>query len=693
MERHRSIRRQNSSPRAESATATGARFDIDSQNYYGSNNTGAGAGYNSDDGLGVGIGLSRSQSGRYVSTTQLRDPLSANANGNGHHYQHQHQISAATIAKDQYLMADPPLDISKYLKLATTAAPDGTRARSLRDRLLLWLMHDGQNTIFLAIWIVLQCLAFTLSCMNYQYSGDFVRTRVLLGWSFVIARAAALVLHINVALILLPMCRTVISWLRTTSLNRVIDFDASTAFHKVIGWSLLVFTLVHTGAHYRNFYIVANQSPNSPSFAYLSLVSGPGLTGHIMLLALFLIIVTAMQRVKNRNFEAFWYTHHLFIVFFAGFSIHGGFCFLRTDRPPYCGAGSSFWKYWLFSGLLYGFERIMREIRARRQTVVTRVVQHPSNVVEIRFKKDGFHYKSGQYIYVNCPEVSLHQWHPFTLTSAPGEDSISIHMRVVGDFTKALATRLGANLLKKNSPEYRRQQMMQRRSHDISTVMRVLPLIQIDGPFGAASEDVFNYEVAFLVGAGIGVTPFASVLKSILFRSIYADGNNGQSGAAVGSASNINLTANNISGSGSDGVSAHPIRLKKVYFVWVCRDISMFEWFQDLLLSIESSDTHHLIEIHSYLTARFDQATVGNLMMNDEAGERDAATGLRSPTNYGRPNFNAIFHALTDRHPATDIGVFFCGNPAMGNTLKMCCRKYNQPEAHGTKFYYNKENF
>lgn len=40
----------------------------------------------------------------------------------------------------------------------------------------------------------------------------------------------------------------------------------------------------------------------------------------------------------------------------------------------------------------------------------------------------------------------------------------------------------------------------------------------MDGPFGTASEDVFQYEVAMLVGAGIGVTPFASILKSIWYK-------------------------------------------------------------------------------------------------------------------------------------------------------------------------------
>jgi len=39
---------------------------------------------------------------------------------------------------------------------------------------------------------------------------------------------------------------------------------------------------------------------------------------------------------------------------------------------------------------------------------------------------------------------------------------------------------------------------------------RTLPRVMVDGPFGTASEDFLNYETILLVGAGIGVTPFAS---------------------------------------------------------------------------------------------------------------------------------------------------------------------------------------
>ena len=50
---------------------------------------------------------------------------------------------------------------------------------------------------------------------------------------------------------------------------------------------------------------------------------------------------------------------------------------------------------------------------------------------------------------------------------------------------------------------------------------RSLSEVMIDGPFGSASEDFQQYEVAILVGAGIGVTPFASILKSIWYRVNY----------------------------------------------------------------------------------------------------------------------------------------------------------------------------
>ena len=51
-----------------------------------------------------------------------------------------------------------------------------------------------------------------------------------------------------------------------------------------------------------------------------------------------------------------------------------------------------------------------------------------------------------------------------------------------------------------------------------SVQREVMPVIKVDGPYGAASEDVFNYSVLILVAAGIGVTPFASIIKTIAIQ-------------------------------------------------------------------------------------------------------------------------------------------------------------------------------
>jgi len=76
------------------------------------------------------------------------------------------------------------------------------------------------------------------------------------------------------------------------------------------------------------------------------------------------------------------------------------------------------------------------------------------------------------------------------------------------------------------------------------------PIFKIDGPFGAASEEVFNgFRTVMLVAGGIGVTPFGSILKSIRYKLE-------KHGQTV---------------------------IEKVYFYWISRDKTSFEWFNEVL--------------------------------------------------------------------------------------------------------------
>ena len=48
----------------------------------------------------------------------------------------------------------------------------------------------------------------------------------------------------------------------------------------------------------------------------------------------------------------------------------------------------------------------------------------------------GFDYKSGQWVRIACLDLGESEYHPFTLTSAPHEDSLSLHIRALGPWTK-----------------------------------------------------------------------------------------------------------------------------------------------------------------------------------------------------------------------------------------------------------------
>ncbi|KAI1088584.1 ferric reductase NAD binding domain-containing protein [Rostrohypoxylon terebratum] len=536
---------------------------------------------------------------------------------------------------------------------------------TMREKFDKWMINEGYRRFFVFVFMVLHAFVFAFGFVNYAVKDNLQVARDTFGPTYMIARSAALVLHVDVAMILLPVCRTFISIARQTPLNGIIQFDKNITFHITTAWSIFFFSWVHTIAHWNNLAQIAAKN-NLGIYGWLvaNLVSGPGWTGYIMLVALTGMVVTSYEKPRRANYERFWYTHHMFIIFFFFWSFHGAFCMIQPDFAPFCvSVGSSaigvFWQYWMVGGFTYLAERIARELRGRHKTYISKVIQHPSNVCEIQIKKENTKTKAGQYIFFCCPEVSLWQYHPFTLTSAPEEDYISIHVRVVGDFTRQLATTLGCEFGKKEGGKDSSKVVgVDGQNNEVDPALRrVLPRVYIDGPFGSASEDVFKYEVSVLCGAGIGVTPFASILKSIWYRMNYPQ---------------------------------KKTRLAKVYFFWICRDFGSFEWFRSLLLAIEAQDVDGRIEIHTYLTAKIKADDATNIMINDANADKDTITGLRSPTNFGRPNWDMIFRGIRKLHAPAEAGVFFCGPKGLGSALHVFCNKYSEP---GFSFVWGKENF
>ncbi|MCJ1428129.1 hypothetical protein MMC29_006037 [Sticta canariensis] len=504
-----------------------------------------------------------------------------------------------------------------------------------------------------------------------------------LTFSVWLSRGAGLALSVDAAIILLPMCKNVLRWIRPKI--RWLPLDESQWFHRQVAYSLLFWTIIHVSAHYVNFYNVERNQIRPVSAVQIHYTEAGGITGHVMLFCMLLMFTTAHARIRQQSYETFWYTHHLFIPFLLALYTHATGCFVRDSPDPYSPfAGSPFWNHclgyegwrWeLWGGGIYLAERIYREISSRRPTQITKVVRHPYDALEIQFSKPSMKYKAGQWLFLNVPDVSTTQWHPFTITSCPFDEYISIHVRQVGDFTRALGDALGAG--PSQAKEY--DTLDPQGIYEIALQNgQSMPDIRIDGPYGAPAEDVFDNEIAVLIGTGIGVTPWASILKNIY---------NQRAGPNP------------------------PTRLRRVEFIWVCKDTTSFEWFQTLLSSLEaqslaaaaaSGTGSEFLRIHTYLTQRLDIDTTTNIYLNSVGSTVDPLTELRSRTNFGRPDFKRLFTAMRDGildgtyigglegSLKTDVGVYFCGPNAAGRDIRRATKDIGGKDV---RFRFWKEHF
>ena len=174
-----------------------------------------------------------------------------------------------------------------------------------------------------------------------------------------------------------------------------------------------------------------------------------------MLLIMFIMYTTAHHKIRQQCFEAFWYTHHLAFFFMLALYSHATGCFVRdTVNPDYTSAfpfystdhclGYFSWRFIIWPGILYFGERVWREVRARRPTRLSKVLVHPSGMflpinygstqltpfkgaMELRIIKPSFKYVPGQWLFVQVPDVSSHQWHPVSRSAFAHQNRLGLY--------------------------------------------------------------------------------------------------------------------------------------------------------------------------------------------------------------------------------------------------------------------------
>uniref|UniRef100_A0A8C0AI25 NADPH oxidase 5 n=1 Tax=Bos mutus grunniens TaxID=30521 RepID=A0A8C0AI25_BOSMU len=575
----------------------------------------------------------------------------------------------------------------------TPPAPQRHRRQPRLLTSAYWHNHRS-HALCLAVFVGLHVLLFALAASAYRAFGA----------SVMVAKGCGQCLNFDCSFIAVLMLRRCLTWLRATWLAQVLPLDHNIQFHQLMGYVVVGLSLVHTVAHVVNFALQA-QSETSPfQFWELLLTTRPGIgwvhgsaspTGVALLLLLLLMFACSSSCVRRSgHFEVFYWTHLSYLPMWLLLILHG----------------PNFWKWLLVPGTLFFLEKTISLAASRMVALhIVEVNLLPSKVTHLLIKRPPlFHYRPGDYLYLNIPSIARYEWHPFTISSAPEQkDTIWLHIRSQGQWTNRLfesfkkpepvfcgSKRLSRRLEMKRSQ--RKPQGLQPQPIDFGASAQgavasnkevIVELISyrpegapwqgheglvntgtkdrtraqreaaaedpalvsemssenhqfcnikcyIDGPYGTPTRRIFASEHAVLIGAGIGITPFASILQSILYRH-----------------QKRKHICPNCQHSWMESGQDEDMKLHKVDFIWINRDQQSFEWFVSLLTKLEMDQAEEtqegrFLELHMYMTSALsknDIKAIGLQMALDllaKKEKKDSITGLQTRTQPGRPDWN-----------------------------------------------------
>jgi len=149
------------------------------------------------------------------------------------------QLETLLLQRDAYMNYSRPL--------STTSGGVSTPRRNLirprhvvqkcRKKLQCLILDNWQRSWVLLVWVMLMAILFVWKFLEYREKAAFK----VMGYCLTTAKGAAETLKLNMALVLLPVCRNTLTWLRSTRARACVPFDDNINFHKVPSFSLSIF--------------------------------------------------------------------------------------------------------------------------------------------------------------------------------------------------------------------------------------------------------------------------------------------------------------------------------------------------------------------------------------------------------------------------------------------------------------------
>ncbi|KAL9084320.1 MAG: hypothetical protein Q9159_005279 [Coniocarpon cinnabarinum] len=458
---------------------------------------------------------------------------------------------------------------------------------------------------------------------------------------------------------------------------------------------------------------------------YLSLL--PGWSGILALAIFWLIFFLSLPKVRNWNFEVFQLAHLLLFPFVGLLAAHGTLALLHSPMLGY---------FLIIPTITVVTERVHRLIRGLMHMPATlKTLDKDTVTLTIRRRWDGpWKCAAGQYILLQVPSISWWQWHPFTISSC-NSDAMTVHIRHAGNWTKMLR-RLPRNdhfCVSVDGPFGAPAQQIYQfdRSIVIGSGIGVTPMSSIANDFAnKMSRNKNPWKRLDRSRHRNDGSPFARVYNPFINRSLHSSDGSMNEGSKLkcethSDAIDVEKAMCSVGMEKTLSASVREVlqapKRRRVDFHWITRDPPSLQWFSDYLnRAQEAAEAHSQgnSEVHSRDTSAatsaassfidlpaYDNAarpmqlqfnintyvTAPNKTMSDHvfkhlvdryrspAQDHSVLTGLKTASHFRRPDFSAVlrdYHAEMGKQgwAGGEVGVFYCGNPGLGATLKEACR-------------------
>lgn len=460
----------------------------------------------------------------------------------------------------------------------------------------------------------LHIVALGLFILGYylQYSNACLSNLNHLQYSVYISRGAGLTLSVFMTLNLAVNLKHTLRLLRRLRLLQLYKWypQNSLYIHRHLAGIVIVYSLIHSMAHYFNFYTAENLGIARMYFIHYHTYGG--ITGHIMVVSMLFTAYFATKYYRKYNFRMFEIFHQFYWFMSLAFIFHSRGCFVRQNDSkclPY-------FSMYHFSATMILFILEKSTVLFTKPLYIKDIMYYKNCLKLILSEKENtlpwqylnFKCNPGEYIKVKIPIISS-EFHPFTVTSHQRFDNdIVLYIKQVGDWTCKLRDFIEDN--------------------DINTIE-----ISYQGPFSSPCDTYMLYDAVLLVATGIGITPFISILKDYY---LYHHENPGY----------LN---------------------RKLELIWVVNNKGDIDIVKDLIKKMTTLPESYF-RFKMFLTEKFEENgwNLATSSMNRVVDMRELGVELY----YGRPDFYKVIDDFKAYTNVKNSGIFCCANKEAKTKLR-----------------------